>query len=345
MKIGIVGAGSIGNHLAYACRFFDLNVSVFDIDEKALTRMKTQIYPERYGYWDKEIILNSIDSLWHISDFDIIFIGTPPDTHFNLANRILMENRPKLLMIEKPLIDPDINKLWNLNKVIAESHIKVGVGYNHSVSESFDFFIKQISTLDPHLITSISSFTLESWQGILNAHPWIATPYDTYLGYLKRGGGSLSEHSHGLHLWVYTAMQLGLFESCNFDSEIDLDEERKSYDTRTRIVVSKSNKYFGEICMDVVSNPSIKKITVNTDREVITWGIESKDVEYVSVNSKKRIFVKNRKMDFINEIKHLKECLLGDKFENSPLNIKFAEITQRIIIKVLEKNNLINPQK
>ena len=60
------------------------------------------------------------------------------------------------------------------------------------------------------------------------------------------------------------------------------------------------------------------------------------------INNSKSDDKKENIKENINEIKHLKECLLGDKFENSPLNIKFAEITQRIIIKVLEKNNLIN---
>mgnify|MGYP001181333344 CR=1 FL=1 len=51
----VISAGSIGNHLAYACRQKNWNVSIYDIDKSALKRMKEMIYPSRYGNWDSEI--------------------------------------------------------------------------------------------------------------------------------------------------------------------------------------------------------------------------------------------------------------------------------------------------
>ena len=56
-SVKIYGAGSIGNHLSYACRNKDWDVTVCDIDESALSRMKNYIYPDRYGKWDNEIVL------------------------------------------------------------------------------------------------------------------------------------------------------------------------------------------------------------------------------------------------------------------------------------------------
>ena len=44
MKVKIFGAGSIGNHLAYACRSQNLDVTIFDIDDEALVRTKNKIY-------------------------------------------------------------------------------------------------------------------------------------------------------------------------------------------------------------------------------------------------------------------------------------------------------------
>ena len=44
-KILIFGAGSIGNHMAFACKKLNYNVWVTDINPNALDRMKNKIYP------------------------------------------------------------------------------------------------------------------------------------------------------------------------------------------------------------------------------------------------------------------------------------------------------------
>ena len=56
-SIRILGAGSIGNHLANAARSFGWRVTLTDIDPAALERTRTSIYPQRYGTWDEEIVL------------------------------------------------------------------------------------------------------------------------------------------------------------------------------------------------------------------------------------------------------------------------------------------------
>jgi prephenate dehydrogenase len=43
----IFGAGSIGNHLAYACRQKNWCVSIFYVDKSALIRTKNMIYPSK----------------------------------------------------------------------------------------------------------------------------------------------------------------------------------------------------------------------------------------------------------------------------------------------------------
>ena len=47
----VIGAGSIGNHLAKA-EESEWKVDVYDCDTEALRRMKEEIYPQRYGSWD-----------------------------------------------------------------------------------------------------------------------------------------------------------------------------------------------------------------------------------------------------------------------------------------------------
>ena len=55
MKVKIIGAGSIGNHLANAARSLNWSVDIIDLNEEALIRTKNEIYPSRYGSWDNSI--------------------------------------------------------------------------------------------------------------------------------------------------------------------------------------------------------------------------------------------------------------------------------------------------
>ena len=105
-KVKIIGAGSIGNHLANAARKKGWDVTICDKDLDALARMKHEIYPQRYGSFDKDIKLFNVNDVPR-DDFDWIFIGTPPDSHISLAMTALKEN-PKGILIEKPLSGPDL---------------------------------------------------------------------------------------------------------------------------------------------------------------------------------------------------------------------------------------------
>jgi len=56
-NVKILGAGSIGNHLANASRRLGWSVTLCDLDSAALQRTREQIYPARYGQWDESIRL------------------------------------------------------------------------------------------------------------------------------------------------------------------------------------------------------------------------------------------------------------------------------------------------
>ena len=45
IKIKIYGAGSIGNHYAYACLKKGWKITIVDNDPEALVRMKNEIFP------------------------------------------------------------------------------------------------------------------------------------------------------------------------------------------------------------------------------------------------------------------------------------------------------------
>ena len=81
--VKIVGAGSIGNHLCYACREQGHQVTLCDRDPQALQRTRDEIYPERYGAWDDGIRLVPAEAVAG-EPFDLVIVGTPPDTHICL---------------------------------------------------------------------------------------------------------------------------------------------------------------------------------------------------------------------------------------------------------------------
>ncbi len=78
-RVKVIGAGSIGNHLAHAARCLGWSVDICDCDPTALQRTKQQIYPARYGAWDEAIRLFMVDAA-PIGGYDLICVGTPPDT-------------------------------------------------------------------------------------------------------------------------------------------------------------------------------------------------------------------------------------------------------------------------
>ena len=90
MRVKIIGAGSIGNHMAHASRELGWDVTVVDLSHDALIRMRDDIYPSRYGAWDPTISLR-LSSEAPNGKFDLVIIGTPPDQHLTLHYSTLLQ--------------------------------------------------------------------------------------------------------------------------------------------------------------------------------------------------------------------------------------------------------------
>ena len=149
----IFGAGSIGNHLSYACRVKGWSVSVYDNDKAALTRMKEQIYPSRYQIWDEQITL--LSKLPGGGKFDVVIVGTPPDTHLDIAKMVIPKFSPDILLIEKPLCAPDMIGIDELERLLAEHQVKCLVGFNHNLAKSIQFFETCLSKVNLEIVQRI----------------------------------------------------------------------------------------------------------------------------------------------------------------------------------------------
>ena len=310
-NVKILGAGSIGNHLANASRRLGWNVTLCDNDPAALKRTKEDIYPARYGQWDESIQLFTSSEVPQ-GGFDLIFIGTPPDSHMDLAIQAIKE-KPKAVLVEKPLCTPALENADVLNKLTQETGVKVFVGYNHSVSTSAAKAVELIPHLGP--IETLDVEFREYWGGIFTAHPWLDGPQDSYLGFWQKGGGASGEHSHAINLWQHLAHNLDagriteVMATLEYVKTAELD-----YDKLSLLNLRTENGLVGRVVQDVITEPARKwgrmqgkngsvEITIGSEDRV-QWEYDGKPKEEVS-------FKKTRPDDFIIELEHIDTILKG----------------------------------
>tara|TARA_B100000242_G_scaffold287093_1_gene253458 strand:+ start:1 stop:1023 length:1023 start_codon:yes stop_codon:yes gene_type:complete len=312
MKARIFGAGSIGNHLSNALRKLNYEIELVDIDKSALDRTKNEIYPSRYGKWDKSIKLLTLPS----EDFvDLEIIGTPPDTHANILLERLKQNKSRYWLVEKPFTIPSQTHIEELERKIGKFKDSIFVGYNHSVSPAFKSLIEDINKCNNP--TKISCTWEEHWGGIFNAHPWLDGPKDSYLGFKNRGGGALMEHSHGIHLLTI------LFDIFNFKinelkASVILDKEQ-NYDEKTYVAFNfKNSDALSFYSTDVITKNVKKSLEIEADNQLfsLTFGSDNGTNDtYIKKTKSNQIikkFSKTRADDFIYEMKLLDE-LIKDK--------------------------------
>ena len=312
-KVAIVGAGSIGNHLTYSCRKLGWSVAVFDIDPTALLRLKNEIYPARYGKFDNEIQLLDLPSLElsPVGFFDLIIIGTPPDTHYEIA-QLAFKLKPKICFIEKPACQPNLKVLKGLESLFKESATKFVVGYNHRVSHVVVLLLNLLKTRNIGQVFDLSVNWLESWTGILKAHPWLNSPSDSYLGYSNRGGGALFEHSHGLDLWLFISnhLQLGCPERISSSSNFHYENGVIQYDKEIQIEITTDTGFTGRVVQDILTEDVDKSLVLDSEFYIFKLefgtGNKADSLEMQSkVNKSDRLFfeiTKSRPNDFDEEM-------------------------------------------
>ena len=338
--VKILGAGSIGNHLAHGARQIGWQVAIVDVDPAALERTRSDIYPARYGAWDEEIRLATPDQI-NGEHFDVVILGTPPDTHLALALAEMRASRPKLMLIEKPLCPPDLTPCAELVRVAAQHDVRVLVGYNHRLTEHTRIAVDWLKAHALGEITTLRAMTREHWGGIFAAHPWLSGPADTYLGFTSRGGGALGEHSHAINIWQYFAELAGCGRITEVACMLDeVEVEGASYDRIAQLSVRTDRGLVGTIVQDVVTRPAQKWLRLEGADGYLEWQV-SVDAEHDLVRMvghdgsiREERVRKTRPDDFRGEIEHMAD-LLKNPDQPSPIDLEAGMDTMRVIVAAL----------
>lgn len=330
-SIKIIGAGSIGNHLAHAARRRNWNVMLTDRDPAALERARAEIYPGRYGAWDDEIELaDTASSMAHPAD--VIFVGTPPDSHIALSVDSLEQAECRVLLIEKPLCTPDLEGAQDLLDKAREKQVFVAVGYNHCLAKSTVKAEEILKSGALGAINTISARTREHWAGIFTAHPWLAGPADSYLGYASRGGGALSEHSHAVNIWQHFAHCVGAGRITEVNATFDMVSDGViNYDRLSILAVRTESGLLGDIIQDVVTVPTDKSARIQGDKGHLEWVVNGlPDHDLIRHGDGEDRIRKTRADDFIAEIDHLAAVMEGGA-ETSPVALERGLDTMMVI--------------
>lgn len=335
-SIRIVGAGSIGNHLAHAARSRGWKVTLTDIDPAALERSRGMIYPQRYGSWDQAIVVK--DSRDSVADHaDVVFIGTPPDSHIRLAIETLESVKPRVLLIEKPISGPDLTgcqQLWNLAE---KKGVFAAVGYNHCLGKNTRKAEELIGSGILGTLRTISARTREHWQGIFGAHPWLSGPQDSYLGFSARGGGACGEHSHAINIWQHFAHVTGAGRVDEVSATLDIvKQDGCDYDRSAFITLKTSEGLVGDVIQDVVTVPAEKMARLQGDKGFIEWRVShGAGTDAVLSGSlggpvRQELIAKSRADDFVAEIDHLADIMAG-RDTQSPIALQRGLDTMVVI--------------
>jgi predicted dehydrogenase len=334
-SVKVIGAGSIGNHLTHAARSLGWNVTLCDVDEAALKRTKEQIYPGRYGRWDDHIVLQPVEDVPR-GGYDLICIGTPPDSHLALALSAL-EEKPRGLLVEKPLCTPDLVGAQTLFERAAETGCPVFVGYDHVVSKATQLMEGILRSGELGTIETLDVEFREHWGGIFAAHPWLDGPGDTYLGSWRRGGGATGEHSHAANLWQHLAHVVGAGKVAEVTATVDYVRDGQiEYDRLALLNLRSRSGLTGRVVQDVVTRPARKWARIQGERGYAEWYCGYRPGEDAILwqagqgEPRTEVVRKTRPDDFIMELKHI-QAVLEAETRDTPLGLEKGLDTMLVI--------------
>jgi predicted dehydrogenase len=332
-KVKILGAGSIGNHLANASRRCGWQVAICDLDPAALARTRNEIYPSRYGAWDEAIELYPVGDAPE-SVYDLIVIGTPPDAHVDLAIEAIAEG-PRAVLVEKPVCGPDLARAQEMFDLAKERGVQVFVGYDHVVGACAVHALEKARTLGR--IETLDVEFREYWGGIFAAHPWLDGPKDSYLGFWKRGGGASGEHSHAINLWQHFAQELGAGRVVEVSATLEyVKTDLVDYDSLCLLNLRSESGLVGRVVQDVVTQPPRKWARIQAEDGYaelsigLEPGIDRVESKLGDADAEEHVVVKTRPDDFIAELEHI-EAVLEGRSDSKALHIERGLDTMLVV--------------
>jgi predicted dehydrogenase len=335
MRVKVYGAGSIGNHLSNASRRLGWSVDMCDLDPKALERTRTQIYPSRYGKWDEAIGLYE-SAKAPTGGYDLICVGTPPDSHISLARAAVAE-KPRAVLVEKPVCGPGLEFAQELYSEAKANNVAVFVGYDHVVGKAAQRTAEILASKTIGAVSTIDVEFREHWGGIFAAHPWLAGPWETYLGFWKRGGGASGEHSHAANLWQHFAHVAGAGRITEVQATLDfVRDDKVDYDRLCLMNFRTESGLVGRCVQDVVTQPSRKWARVQGADGYVEWtcgkepGVDVVVSAQTGKDPSEHRVTKTRPDDFIEELSHLAAALEKNP-ENSPIALSRGLDTMLVV--------------
>lgn len=337
IQVKILGAGSIGNHLAYACRRQGWNVTICDPDEEALRRTREEIYPARYGEWDAGIELTAPGEIGD-RRFDLVIVGTPPESHMDLAISEVdrQGEAPKVILVEKPLCGPALERCDELWQKSRDAGVTVCVGYNHVLTENSLRAGELIRAGGLGAPRTITVEWVEHWGGIFAAHPWLDGPADSYLGRAASGGGACGEHSHGINIWQHFAHLTDAGRVVEVSATMDrVTGNGVDYDRIAQISLVTETGLTGFVVQDVVTQPPRKRLRIQGGQGAMTWDV-NRDAGHDAVavwngqDWEEQVIPKSRKDDFLGEIRHIGDLCSG-AVKESPISLERGLETMMVV--------------
>lgn len=335
MKVKVIGAGSIGNHLSNASRRLGWSVDLCDMDPAALKRTREEIYPSRYGSFDAAIRLFTAGDAPR-GGYDLICVGTPPDSHMALALAAL-EERPKAILIEKPLCGPGLENAQAVYDLARRNQVAVFTGYDHVVGRAARHATGLLAGRKIGGIATLDVEFREYWGGIFAAHPWLAGPWESYLGFTSRGGGASGEHSHALNLWQHFAHAADGGRVVEVQATMEFVRDgRVDYDRLCLINLVTEKGLAGRCVQDVVTQPPRKWARVQGDAGWIEWhcgrepGLDVVTQGAPGAAPEEFRVAKTRPDDFVEELSHVAAALATDPAA-SPISLERGLETMMVI--------------
>ena len=251
--------------------------------------------------------------------------------------RAAVAERPKAVLVEKPLCGPDLAGTRELADEAAAAGVAVFVGYDHVVGRAARIVADLLASGTIGTVATIDVEFREYWGGIFAAHPWLAGPWESYLGFSARGGGASGEHSHAANLWQHFAHMAGSGRIVAVDAMLEFVRDgHVDYDRLCLMNFRTERGLIGRCVQDVVTQPPRKWARIQGAEGYLEWlcgaepGIDLVRGQLSSGALVDERVSKTRPDDFIEELRHIAEALASNP-ATSPIALERGIDTMRVI--------------